>query len=150
MLVYKNGDILKATENIICQQVNVDGIMGGGLAYQIANKYPSVNEEYIKYCEKFHNSEEWLLGHCCIVPINKNQYIANCFSQRKNFDTDYKAIRDIFARLCSVCERANKTIAIPFHYGSGIANGNWEEIITIIKNLSDKYDVSVSVYILEE
>ena len=41
MLINKNGDILKATENIICHQCNTRGIFGGGLAYQIKSTYPN-------------------------------------------------------------------------------------------------------------
>ena len=38
MLQYKNGDILEAEEKIICHQTNCLGIMGAGLALQIARK----------------------------------------------------------------------------------------------------------------
>ena len=46
MLINKVGNILNAEESIICHQVNVDGVMGGGLAKQVANAYPNVEKEY--------------------------------------------------------------------------------------------------------
>lgn len=52
MVTIKNGDILESTENIICHQVNVDGIMGGGLARQIASCYPDVEKGYREFCKK--------------------------------------------------------------------------------------------------
>ena len=35
MITIKIGNILEATENFILHQVNENGIMGGGLAFQI-------------------------------------------------------------------------------------------------------------------
>ena len=53
MIVIKQGDLLEAEEDILAHQVNVDGIMGGGVASQISNKYPKSKEEYIKICKKY-------------------------------------------------------------------------------------------------
>lgn len=36
MITHHNGDLLKSGCDIICHQVNLQGIMGGGLAKQIA------------------------------------------------------------------------------------------------------------------
>jgi O-acetyl-ADP-ribose deacetylase (regulator of RNase III) len=47
-----DGDILNAKENIICHQVNCQGVMGSGLAKQIKNKYPNVYAKYKKFCEE--------------------------------------------------------------------------------------------------
>ena len=59
MLINKSGDILKATENIICHQCNTQGIFGGGLAYQIKGTYPNCELSAINHvrilrgkCEK--------------------------------------------------------------------------------------------------
>ena len=150
MVIYKNGDILKATENIICHQVNVDGVMGGGLAYQIASSYPKVLVHYQRICKSFDYNYELLKGMYQFVRVSDTQQICNCFTQKPNFDTDNKAIKKCFDSIFTIAKKSNLSVAIPFHYGSGIANGNWEEIITIIKNLSEKYEVSVSIYILEE
>lgn len=46
MIIDKKGDVLESGCNVICHQVNEYGVMGGGLAKQIANKYPSVSEDY--------------------------------------------------------------------------------------------------------
>ena len=36
------GDILRSDTDIIVQQVNCQGVMGAGLAKQIASQYPEV------------------------------------------------------------------------------------------------------------
>ena len=46
MIKTVNGNILEATEDIICHQVNCQGVMGSGLAKQIRSKWPSVFADY--------------------------------------------------------------------------------------------------------
>lgn len=149
MLVYKIGDILKATEDIICHQVNCQGIMGGGLALQIARAYPNIKKEYQSYCTCLVNNYDLLKGDYYIVKAKSNKYIANCFTQKPNFDTDYIAIKECFKGLLNICKETGRTIAIPYGYGCGIANGNWEDVETILRSLSGIYDVDISVYKLE-
>lgn len=150
MLVYKMGDVLKATENIICHQVNVDGVMGGGLASQIADTYPNVEKIYNDYCNWLSYDYELLKDDYCIVKVKSTQYIANCFTQKPNFDTDYKALKTCFSALLNVCKRTDKTIAVPYGYGCGIAKGNWNTVSKIFEDLSNEYEIDISVYELEE
>lgn len=149
MIVYKSGDILNATEDIICHQVNVDGIMGGGLALQIAKSYPNVEEKYKEYCKENLNVYEILQGESLNIKINDDKEIANCFTQKPNFDTDYRAIYECFTTLLMICKKSNKTIAVPYGYGSGIANGDWKVVASIFKELSEEYQVDISIYKLE-
>lgn len=141
MLIYKKGDILNATEKIICHQVNVQGCMGGGLAKQIATTYPNVERLYQEYCKNY--DYEILKGDYLIVQVKPNQYIANCFTQKPNFDTDYEALKICFSTLLN---RYRKPIAVPYGYGSGIANGDWAKIENIFKELSEKYKVNMVMY----
>ncbi len=150
MLIYKNDDILKATENIICHQVNVDGIMGGGLAYQIARTYPNVEIFYRDYCNFLSNNYELLKDDYCIVQAKQNQYIANCFTQKPNFETDYDSLKVCFEALLNMCKNNNKTICVPYKYGCGIAKGDWNIVEIILSELSDKYGVDISIYRLEK
>lgn len=149
MLIHKLGNILDATENVICHQVNIQGVMGGGLAYQIATIHPKVENEYIKYCQLFENRNQ-LIGTCQTVLIQEHKYIANCFTQQSNFNTDYVAIKKVFSSLLENCKESNLTICIPFKYGAGIANGNWSIIEKIFENLSNKYKIDISVYHFNE
>lgn len=148
MIKYKKGDILNATEDMICHQVNVEGIMGGGLAYQIANAYPNVEETYKEYCKDYNYDYENLNGKSISVKTDK-YWITNCFTQKLNFDTDYEAIKKCFKELLEYCKKENLTIAVPYKYGCGIAKGNWEEVETIFRSLSGIYDIDISIYRLE-
>ena len=44
------GSLLEADADIICHQVNCQGAMGAGVAKQIADKWPNVKKEYVKFC----------------------------------------------------------------------------------------------------
>lgn len=150
MITYKIGDLLKATENVICHQVNADGVMGGGLALQIANTYPSVENIYKAYCKVHKYNYEEVKGKHLYVEITKNKIITNCFTQKPNFDTDYQAINLCFTDIFKFCKKQNFSLAIPYKYGCGIANGNWEDVETIIKHLAGLFDLNVAIYRLEE
>lgn len=145
MLIIKKGDILQATENIICHQVNEDGYMGGGLALQVATQYPKVEKEYKTYCDLY---KEDLYGTYLVCKIDDKKYIANCFTQR-NFVTNLKDIEQVFRGLLESCKLNKFTIAIPFKYGCGIAKGNWKEVSELFENLSNEYGVDISIYKLD-
>lgn len=145
MLIYKEGDILNSQENIICHQVNEDGYMGGGLALQIATKHPYAENEYKQFCNQFKGI---LYGQYQVVKIGKRKYIANCFTQR-DFITNLEDIEQAFSGLLESCKLNHLTIAIPYKYGCGIANGSWEEVSKLFENLSNEYEIDISVYRLE-
>lgn len=149
MLINKKGNILESTENVICHQVNEDGVMGGGLALQIAMKYPKVEEAYSSFTNiKIDNNEE-LYGTFFLVKIDENKYIANCYTQ-ENFKTNLYYIKECFSYLLKECQNHNWTITIPYGYGCGIADGNWEEVEQVFKELSDKAKIDISIYQLDK
>lgn len=145
MLIDKTGDILNANENIICHQCNTKGIFGGGLAYQIKMKYPNCELSAINHVRTLRNKCD-VVGTYNIYNINGNQEIVNCFTQLESYDTDYGAIKNVFGDILEYCKTFNKTIAVPYKYGSGIANGNWDIIRNMFEKLSDEYDVDINVY----
>ena len=146
MLIYKTGDILQATENIICHQVNEDGIMGGVLALQIAKSYPKVEQQYKKYCDLY---KDYLYGSYQVEKIGDKKYIANCFTQR-NFITNLKDIDQVFRGLLESCKLNEFSICIPFKYGCGIANGDWNKVSKMFEKLSNEYGLDISIYKLED
>lgn len=145
MLINKNGDILKSTENIICHQCNTQGIFGGGLAYQIKSTYPNCELSAINHVRTLRGKCD-VVGTYNVYYINNQQEICNCFTQLENFGTDYLAIEVVFRDILKYCKEFNKTICVPYKYGSGIANGDWGKIKEIFERLSDEYGIDISVY----
>ena len=130
------GDLLEADADIICHQVNLQGVMGGGLAFSIARKYPNVNKIYESYSQKD-------LGEVCMV-YTDDFIVANCFSQREDFNTDYKALRECLLKVRKhMIDCGYRTVAIPYKYGCGIANGDWETVFNIFKDVFSDYELLI-------
>ena len=130
------GDLLETNADIICHQVNLQGVMGGGLAYSIANKFPEVNDKYVNFPNK-------RLGNVCFA--NAGDFIvANCFSQTIDFWTDYQALKGCLIRTRMYMNAFNlKTVAIPYKYGCGIAKGNWKTVFDIFKDVFSDFELLI-------
>ena len=76
------------------------------------------------------------LGAVCFAKT-KNYVIANCFSQRNDFRTDYEALGKCLDKVVAYLKSHNlDSVAIPYKYGCGIASGNWEIVKeTFVKKL---------------
>lgn len=132
------GDALKTDCDVLCHQVNLDGVMGGGIAFQIAYKYPEVEDEYMQY-------EPKALGNVCFAPTaNNNLVIANCFSQAYDFSTDYSALESCLIKVRDYMNEHNlSSVAFPCRYGCGIANGDWSQVLAVIERVLDSKIVKI-------
>ena len=144
---HSKGDLLDLLEagtiNVIAHQVNTKGVMGAGIAKQIADRYPEVLKEYKTLCSNTEN----LLGSVQILSNNDDKTILNVFSQL-DYDADkrqtnYVAIATAFASYLE----AYKTpiIGIPKYFGCGLGGGNWDVVEEIFKDLEQIYDVEFIV-----
>ena len=73
MLKLKNGNILESDANIICHQVNCQGVMGAGLALQIRKRYPSAFEEYRGTCTKSRRESARPYGNDSALPCRPKE-----------------------------------------------------------------------------
>lgn len=142
MLIYKSGDILKSNCNIICHQVNENGVMGGGLALQIATQYPEVEKDYTNFCDIHYRQQKELFGQWQLSTLKKDKYIANCFTQQ-SFNTRYDLLEKVFREIRLFATKNEYSIAVPYKYGCGIANGNWEKVENIFKEIFIDYDLYI-------
>jgi O-acetyl-ADP-ribose deacetylase (regulator of RNase III) len=134
------GDILDwaGKADVIGHQVNCFGVMGGGLALQIARKWPNVLTAYQSLIKEFTVTKprEELLGNCQIVPV-KGCAVANLFGQ---FDmgwgcqTSYNALARALASLRDQMAAAHQgTVALPVKLGCGLAGGDWDTVLAVIR-----------------
>lgn len=150
MLYEVEGDLVREGKcNIICHQTNCMGVMGSGIAKQIADKYPSVamrNKDYCRLCNP--------LGTILPVRVDKDHICVNLYGQynygRNKRFTDYKALQ---SALDMLADRLNKsaipadwTIGFPNRIGCGLAGGSWSEVYPMIIEFSNK--VAQDVYII--
>lgn len=139
MIEEKYGDLLQSECLMICHQVNLEGVFGGGIARQIGDLYPKT-EAVVRLCE------DKGLGKT-VFTCEQDRIIANCFSQRENFDTDYEAVKTCFERVKKTAHNLNlKKIGVPYHYGCGIAHGDWNKVFGILKELFENDSIILEIW----
>lgn len=142
-----NGNILNCKEDIIVHQVNVQGIMGGGVARQLADQFKGLEEEYSEYCKLYNNNYNQLKGQLFKIML-EGKFIMNMFSQKENFDTDYKMMEIALKEIKKYAKELNLTVCMPYGIGCGIANGDWNIVYKIIEKVFSDYNVTL--YRLED
>jgi O-acetyl-ADP-ribose deacetylase (regulator of RNase III) len=140
MIIYKKGDLLEATEDIICHQCNTYGLFGGGLAYQIKQVYPLCEKQTIKYLQY---NKDFMGNYYLYVNKEDKRMIANCFTQDEDYKTNYEMLERCFTELMNNCKDMKQSIALAFNYGCGIANGDWNKVLKILKNIFTNYDLTI-------
>ena len=152
-ITLKRGNLLQSDCNIICHQVNCQGVMGAGIAKQIRNKYPEMYSQYHKECASITN----LLGKTHLYEVGENKYIANMYAQNEIYPmgvrhTDYDAfvqcceeLRDQVKILMENNPSVHYKIGFPYNIGCGLAGGNWNIILGILCDifLYKEYDVEI-------
>lgn len=89
------------------------GNMGGGLARQLADRYPKLEEDYKIVCQEDNFNYEELKGLAYIKKF-KDKYIANLFSQKPNFDTDYEMLERALNWVKKKAVDEKLSVAIPY------------------------------------
>lgn len=155
MIHYVKGDITNSDCDIVCHQVNCQGVMKSGVAKAIREKWPEVYESYKTYCNRVADSA-WLLGQEQAVEIDniKKRYVVNLFAQQYfGYDgtrfTDYEAFYNAIWTLNEYLKHyPDKTIAFPYKIGCVRGGANWNIIYTMIKEVFE--DRHIYFYYLTE
>lgn len=145
------GDLLDAG-GYICHQVNCHGVMGAGVAKQIASKWPNVKKEYTAFCNS-NASKQNLLGEIQAVAVNgstqkkHDPVVINIFGQldygHDGIYTDYSALTRAFKKMNKLYK--GKTLAFPYGFGCGLAGGEWQDVETLM--VKCLYDCNIIIYL---
>ncbi len=122
MIKIKTGNILNCSEDIVVHQVNIQGIMGGGVAKQLALQYPGLEKEYSEFCKLYRNDYKQLKGKVFKIML-KGKFIMNMFNQKENYDTDYEAMKEALKNVRQYAKDFKLSIAIP--YRNRLWNSKW-------------------------
>ena len=142
----KIGNLLTSGEKRIAHGVNCLGVMGGGIALQIKERWPNTFLQYKQYC-KLNNWSDTMLGEILITG-EEDLIIYNMFTQfdvsrNKDRNASYDAIADAFSKLEAL---EKPSLAIPL-IGAGLGGGNWHIIAKIINESAP--NTPIIVYELE-
>ena len=151
MITYKNGDLLTSDCNIICHQVNCQGVMGSGIAKQIRETYPLVYKCYMS----LYKNDRPKLGEIGICPLDNGRWVINMYSQnhflpRGICHTDYYAFTKCIQQIKEVAvnrvARGDKIkIGFPYKIGCGLAGGDWSIVEKILTDtfLNENLEVEI-------
>ena len=160
-----NGNIFDTHCNIICHQVNCQGVMGHGIAKQVKEKYKGVFNEYKRYCDAHADNREAMLGEALIVDVDygaavldwlvnkERKYIANIFGQLTygtGLRTDYKALVLGLEVVANFAKEHNLSVAIPYKIGCGLAGGDWNKVNILIEGVFAGTGLEVLMYRYEQ
>ena len=146
MIKHIKCDIFESGADIICHQVNCQGVMGSGVAKQVREKYPWVYGEYKDFCGLYDSSD--LLGFNLVTYIDETHKIANLFGQDMfGYDgkcyTNYNALRGALQDL--KIYYPNQIIAIPYLMGCHRGGGDWNVVYQMIEEVFADYDGEVLI-----
>jgi len=162
-ITIKQGDLLDATEDVICHQVNCSGIMKRGVAKQIKEAYPQVFKRYYDAVSRSSSPKE-LLGQILMDEVDRkegSQLIISLFSQLRfgselcigseQHYTNYAALGNAVSLMFEAISQIGvKSIAIPYGIGCGLdGGGDWEIVKEIFEFYSDKFNIPVVAYKLD-
>lgn len=152
MIKYIKCDIFESGADVICHQVNCQGVMGSGIARQVRERYPWVYGTYKNFCTgvvKEHKAKpEIMLGTSLPVYIDENRVIENLFGQEKygydsNCYTNYEKLKDALHTV--KLRHSNKTIAIPYKIGCARGGGDWNIVCKMIEDIFGESDCNVLI-----
>lgn len=139
---YVTGDILTVQSGVIVHGCNALGVMGAGVAKQIAKRYPSVYKDYREYCKK--SVPEEILGDALMVKVSDELIILNAITQLtygsilETRYVSYDAIDRVFDSIASIYDSCTH-IHMP-KIGAGLGGGNWGVITEIIQHRLSTFD----------
>lgn len=160
----KQGNLLDANENIIVHQVNCQGVMGGGVARQIKEKWPTVYKHYMRISNtayKLRIPSEKLLGMVCwdmvqekIRDGGQDKWIASIFGQldynrngERKLQTDYDALMKGLIEVANNANQYGESVAMPYKIGCGCGGGDWSKVLEIIYEVFEPLEnVDVVLY----
>lgn len=163
MINFYYGDIFKSNADIVCHQVNCQGVFGRGIAGQIKRMFPEVEKNYKKitkqWTEKSNGKTASLLGKVSAQPVELDGcwfLIANLYGQddygKTGLFTDYEGLENAFQEIRGFVDVRDKmeTVAVPFGIGCGYGGGDWSAVLDIINRVFEGYAGEVQIWKLEE
>lgn len=158
-MIITHGDVLNTDVHIIAHQVNCRGVMGGGLAKTIKDRYPEVFKVYREFIDEYkaNNDGKSPLGTGCAW-FEDGHEIWNIFGQddygRDKCYTDYQAVKDAFTDMilgyreleCIPADYAQMPIAIPYLFGCGLGGGDWSVMKKTLEEVEKENNVIFVAY----
>lgn len=130
-------DMLALKEGVLFHQVNCQGVMGGGIAYAFARKWPGLEAAYKRYIKetKIGGKTSSMLGKVFIYrpDPSKQLWIANVFGQNNVSKSSRMTSYDATVEAFELMGDTNVQAYFPYKMGCGLGGGNWTIYASIIE-----------------
>lgn len=153
MIKHIKCDIFESGADIICHQVNCQGVMGGGIAWQVREKYPVVYKDYKSICDIY--SPKALLGTAQFVKTNIachtpfigifNLFGQETFGYNGKCYTSYDALHKCLEKVKEETMGGKYIIAIPYLMGCYRGGGDWNIVYEMIEDIFNDSDCDVLI-----
>lgn len=142
MIIHKTGNLFDTELNSIAHGVNVDGLMGAGIAKTFRSLYPTNYQTYRHAC-----GTGVLKPGKMHVWYEKNMFIYNLASQDRPGPTaQLKWLKSALDKAIVHAVRSGTTsMAVP-RIGAGIGGLDWEDVLELMTELAAKYDFTLEVW----
>jgi len=154
MITLHQGDLLDSGCQIIAHQVNCQGVMGGGIAKTIRERWPEVFQGYAQFCKNGRGK----LGEILTLPVRQEEgalpIIVNMFGQdqygRTRCYTDYAAFGECCVKLHEWIEsdpsHKGLRVGMPFNIGCGLAGGDWDTVYSILESVFGDQEIELELW----
>lgn len=159
MIQQYEGDIFESTADVICHQVNCQGVFGRGMAGQVKKLFPEVEKSYKiltkQWIEEARGKTSALLGRVSAQPVEKGGrwfLIANLYGQddygKTGVYTNYEALEKAMEEIREfvVVRGSRETVAFPHGIGCGYAGGDWSIVEEMIKRVFSEYPGEIQIW----
>lgn len=143
-IIYTRGDVWVTNASVIAHGVNCVGVMGGGVARQVRDRYPRLYQKYRQLCAKniLQPGDVWLWSEPGLP------WIANLATQADLQGAQLSWIDESLRRLRLLAESdvtRYRHIAMP-QIGAGLGRLEWEDVVPFIERwFADSPTIQVEV-----
>ena len=148
------GDLLKSDCNVIAHQANCMGVMGAGIARQIASMYPEAYRADLEYSIPIGSRER--LGRFSYARVRHQGHtriVVNLYGQYRygrGLHTNYQALESAVRSLLKKLQKLERVkLGMPYGIGCGLAGGDWNIVYSMLSRLSDEYGIDIRLYKLK-
>lgn len=142
-----DGNIFDSNANIICHQVNCQGVMGSGVAAEVKKRYPHVFQAY----RNDYDNGLLKLGYVGFITAKQGQIIANMCGQDKfGYDgsvyTNYDKLQVCFNKVKEYAMfdyDVKPVIAFPYLMSCYRGGGDWNVVYKMIEDTFEDFDVEI-------
>lgn len=144
-----NDDLFNTSCRYIAHQVNCQGVMGSGVAFQVKQKFPNAYKEYLYLIDKHKKELPKLLGTSQVCSLENDKHIINMYAQYNygtnrrftNYDAFYNCINTINHVLPN-----KEPIAMPYLIGCVRGGADWDIIRLMLEKVFTNRDVYLYRY----